>query len=117
RICVHCHMHPDSNNGDGGAGNTGGLGFAGLGLNLETYDGVREGLLRDGKRVSVIAPPAPGEAPLLYQALARRHTEFAAGGVASDAKRLGMPLGLPPLSGAQMRLVRTWLAQGAPGPK
>ncbi len=116
RICVHCHMHPDSNAGDGGAGNTGGLGFKGLGLNLETYAGVQAGLVRDGRRESVIAPPAPGQPPLLYAALARRHTEIAAGGVAPNAARLGMPLGLPPLSEAQMRLMRTWLAQGAPGP-
>lgn len=112
-ICVHCHMAPESNAGDGGAGNTGGLGFAGLGLDLESYAGIRRGLLRGGKRVSVVEPPAPGEPPLLLAALLRRHREVGAG---VDVKRPGMPLGLPPLPVEQLSLVRTWLAQGAPGP-
>ena len=57
-VCVHCHMAPESNNGDGGPGNDGGLGFAGVKLDLETYAGVKRGLMRGGKRVSVIKPPA-----------------------------------------------------------
>lgn len=112
-ICVHCHMAPESNAGDGGAGNTGGLGFVGLGLDLESYAGIRRGLLRGGKRVSVVEPPAPGEPPLLLAALLRRHREV---GVGVDVKRPGMPLGLPPLPVETLSLVRTWLAQGAPGP-
>ncbi len=123
KICVHCHMNPDSNNGDGGAGNTGGLGYAGLKLDLETYAGVKAGLVRDGKRVSVV----DGDVPLLLEALLRRHDEadrdyrtvFADRvelGTPTSSKLPGMPLGLPPLSMAQMSLMKTWLAQGAPGP-
>lgn len=113
QICVHCHMAPESNAGDGGAGNTGGLGFVGLGLDLESYAGIRRGVLRGGKRVSVVEPPAPGESPLLLAALLRRHREV---GTKLDGKQPGMPLGLPPLPVEQLSLVRTWLAQGAPGP-
>ena len=53
KICVHCHMDPNSNNGDGGAGNTGGLGFDGVSLNLETYEGLKRGLFRDGRWISI----------------------------------------------------------------
>lgn len=127
KICVHCHMHPASNNGDGGAGNTGGLGFAGLGLDLETYEGLKRGLVREGARRSVLEPAAPGEPPLLLEALLRRHREAArdqrtpdrlagALGPGPDAARPGMPLGLPPLDVGQLSLIKTWLAQGAPGP-
>ncbi len=123
KICVHCHMDPASNNGDGGAGNTGGLGYAGVKLNLETYAGVKAGLLRDGKRVSVIE----GKQPLMLDALLRRHDEAlrdhrppfmerVATGEPTSAERPGMPLGLPPLSTAQLTLMKTWLVQGAPGP-
>lgn len=123
KICVHCHMHPESNNGDGGAGNTGGLGYAGLSLDLETYDGVKAGLVRGGKRVSVL----DGDKPLLLEALLRRHEEAdrdvralfgdrAELGRPTSPELPGMPLGLPPLTMEQMSLVKTWLAQGAPGP-
>ena len=127
RICVHCHMDPASNNGDGGAGNTGGLGWNGAGLNLETYEGVKRGVVVGMKRVSVIE--ADGDKPpRLFAALVRRHSEAARDvrGPMADAETAGpptpidgagMPLGLPPLPMAQMQLVRTWLAQGAPGPK
>lgn len=126
KICVHCHMAPESNDGDGGAGNTGGLGFAGVGLDLESWAGVERGLLRDGRRVSVLKAGA-GEVPLLWAALERRRHEagrdhrgvysgFDPGAKGADAGRPGMPLGLPPLSMGQLSIVRTWLAQGAPGP-
>lgn len=127
KICVHCHMDPATNNGDGGAGNTGGLGFAGKRLSLESYPSVARGLMRDGKRVSILKPGPGGEPPLLLEALLRRHREasrdqraafadHAGEGVSVDAAAPGMPLGLPALSMAQLRLVKTWLDQGAPGP-
>jgi hypothetical protein len=127
KICVHCHMHPESNNGDGGAGNTGGLGYAGLQLDLETYAGLKRGLVRDGVRRSVLEPAAAGEPPLLLEALLRRHREASrdqrtldrlggALGHGPDASRPGMPLGLPPLDVGQLSLIKTWIAQGAPGP-
>jgi len=124
RICVHCHMDPASNNGDGGAGNSGGLGYPGLALNLETHAGVMAGLVRDGERVSV----TQGSTPLLLEVLLRRWDEaerdfrppFAdlpQAGEPTSAARPGMPLGLSPLSGEQIALVKTWLAQGAQGRK
>ena len=127
KICVHCHMDPATNNGDGGAGNTGGLGFAGKRLSLESYPRVARGLMRDGKRVSILTPGPGGQPPLLLEALLRRHREasrdqrrafadHAGEGIAVDAAAPGMPLGLPALSLAQLRLVKTWLDQGAPGP-
>ncbi len=110
-ICVHCHMDPASNNGDGGAGNTGGLGYAGLKLSLESYASIRRGFVRDGKAVSLLKPERPGEEPPLLASLLRRHAE---GNGPQDVDRPGMPLGLPPLAPKQISLVRTWLAQGAP---
>ena len=127
KICVHCHMDPASNAGDGGAGNTGGLGFAGKRLSLESYASVARGVLRDGKRVSIVKPGPGGAPPLLLESLLRRHREAsrdqrpafadqAGEGVSVDPAAPGMPLGLPALSVSQMSLVKTWLAQGAPGP-
>jgi hypothetical protein len=127
KICVHCHMDPATNSGDGGAGNTGGLGFAGKRLSLESYPSVARGLLRDGKRVSILKPGPAGQPPLLLEALLRRHREASRDqravfadhggeGLAVDPAAPGMPLGLPALSVAQLRLVKTWLDQGAPGP-
>ncbi len=118
QICVHCHMNPDTNNGDGGPGNTGGLGWEGIGLDLETYDGARRGLLRDGKRVSVLDAGADGQPPPLLQSLLRRHDEAAARDArpaygdrettALDAdERPGMPMGLPPLGVDDMSLIKT----------
>ncbi len=59
KICVHCHMDPATNAGDGGAGNTGGLGYVGKRLSLESYPSVARGLLREGKRVSIVQARAP----------------------------------------------------------
>lgn len=127
KICVHCHMDPATNAGDGGAGNTGGLGYAGKHLSLESYPSVARGLLRDGKRVSVVRPGPNGAPPLLLESLLRRHREasrdqhrpfgdHAGAGANIDPAAPGMPMGLPALSVAQISLVKTWLAQGAPGP-
>lgn len=127
KICVHCHMNPESNNGDGGAGNTGGLGYAGVKLEFETYEGLKRGLVRDGKRVDVLKPEGPGKASVLVESLLRRHREGARDfrepyadalemGTASSAERPGMPMGLPPLSVRQIQLIKTWIAQGAKGP-
>ncbi|MCK6574296.1 hypothetical protein L6V77_24715 [Myxococcota bacterium] len=129
KICVHCHMDPAINDGDGGAGNTGGLTYPGKRLALESYAGLARGLRRDGKRVSVTTPGPNGEPPLLLAALLRRHREAArdqrpafgdhaglATAAAPDPQAPGMPLGLPALGVAQLSLIKTWLAQGAPGP-
>lgn len=114
-VCVHCHMDP-ARNTDGGPGNSGGLGYAGAGLNLETYEGVQAGLLRDGQRLDILKPPAPGEPPRLLAALLARRAEIGRG-VPGRERVLGMPMGLPPLSGRQIAMVTAWLDQGAPGPQ
>ena len=112
RVCVHCHMDPASNAGEGGPGNTGGLGFRGKGLNLETWEGIR---------ASSVLTANPGEEPVLVRRLRARGPEHArelAGPHATPAPEgeRGMPLALPPLSPEEMQLVRSWIAQGAPGP-
>ena len=126
KICVHCHMDPASNNGDGGAGNTGGLGFDGVSLNLETYGGLKRGLFRDGKWISITEKGANGEPSILWAALLRRHlesyrdhrpayTEKVDQGHPTDARRPGMPMGLPPLSISQLSMIKTWPSR-CPGP-
>ena len=115
-ICVHCHMTASKNAGEGGAGNTGGLGFAGKGLDLESWDAIAAS--------TVLAPRAPGEEPPLIARLRIRAVEHArelAGPHVgesvppTDATR-GMPLALPALSPEDLQLIRSWVAQGAPGP-
>lgn len=114
-ICVHCHMTASKNEGEGGAGNTGGLGFAGKGLDLESWEGVAAS--------TVLAPRAHGEeAPIIARLRIRavEHARELAGphtgnAPAKDATR-GMPMALPALSPEDMQLVRSWVAQGAPGP-
>jgi predicted CXXCH cytochrome family protein len=113
RICVHCHMNADNNSGDGGPGNTGGLGWKGAGLDLETYAGAKLGVLRDGKRVSILDAGDDGEPPLLLQSLLRRHDEVAG----TVGERPGMPMALPPLDVGDLSLIKSWLDQGAPGPR
>lgn len=113
RVCVHCHMDPAANDGEGGPGNTGGLGFAGKKLDLESWEGIA--------RSNVLAAPGPGVEPLLLARLRARQFEHlrelsgAPGEIAQDAAP-GMPLALPPLTAEEMQLVRSWVAQGAPGP-
>ena len=129
RVCIHCHMNPEANGGEGGPGNTGGLGFEGSGLDLESWEGLLRGVRRDGEWRSILESPAPGEPPLLLASVLRRRTEAARDlrlpyadapdateAVGPDLNALGMPLGLPPLSDEHVSLVKTWLAQGAPGP-
>jgi hypothetical protein len=121
RICIHCHMDPRRNGGDGGPGNTGGLGYRGAGLDLESWAGIQRGA-RDasGRRVPILRAPAPGEDAPLVARLRLRQSEHArelAGPAAVSAGGPpGMPLGLPPLTPEELRLVRSWVAQGAPGP-
>ena len=114
KICWHCHSVPDEeiNGNDGGPGNTGGLGFAGKGLELGTYEGVVAGALEaDGTRRSVLEAPAPGQPPPLIEHMMLRHREVAG---RPDATRRGMPLGLSPMSLEEIRLVESWIVQGYP---
>jgi mono/diheme cytochrome c family protein len=104
RICVHCHMKPEMNQGRAGPGNAGGFGWPASGIELQTIEGVRAvadqipaTLLRrrdEAQRDRV----APGEHPASIVRPARP----------------GMPLGLPPISDVDIALVLAWLEQGAP---
>lgn len=104
RICVHCHMDPDQNEGRAGPGNAGGFGWAATGIELQTREGVRAVMDR------------------IPAALARRRAEAARDHVAPGQApatldrpaRPGMPLGLPPLTDDDTALVLGWIAQGGP---
>jgi cytochrome c2 len=111
KTCRHCHSEPDYALGEGGPGNTGGLGFAPRGLNIGSYAGVAAGMLDErGVRTSVFAPMADGT-PRFVAALLARQAEEA--GRPNPAIR-GMPLALPALSPEDIQLVETWVAQGRP---
>lgn len=111
RTCWHCHSEPDYAIGDGGPGNSGGLGFKPRGLNLSDYTGIAAGYIDDkGERASVFAKDAEG-VPRIVRALLARHDEEAGG--ETGAVR-GMPLGYEPLPPEDIQLVETWVAQGRP---
>ncbi len=110
RTCWHCHSEPDYAIGDGGPGNSGGLGFKPRGLNLSDYNGIAAGYLDDkGERASVFAKEGDG-VPRLVQALLARHDEVAG----ENGPVRGMPLGYDPLSPEEIQLVESWVAQGRP---
>jgi hypothetical protein len=119
-ICVHCHMDATRNGGDGGPGNTGGLGYRGAGLDLESWSGIVRGARDErGRRRSVLATCDGGEPPLVERLRARyaeHDRELAGPGAVKPGGAPGMPLGLAPLTASQLQLVVTWVAQGAPGP-
>ena len=102
KICVHCHMNPDLNQGRSGPGNGGGFGYPATGIELQTYEGVvavadriPDALLRrrlEAHRDAI----QPGEQPA---PLTRPATP-------------GMPLGLPPISDEDIALVLGWIEQG-----
>lgn len=111
RTCWHCHSEPDYAIGDGGPGNSGGLGFKPRGLNLSDYAGIAAGFLNDkNERESIFAKDAAG-VPRLVRALVARHAEE--GGAPTGEVR-GMPLGYAPLSLEDIQLVESWIAQGRP---
>jgi mono/diheme cytochrome c family protein len=125
RNCWHCHSDPDFAHGDGGPGNTGGFGFAGVGLNLASYEGVSSGAFEGGwskerllavggpsndprERESIVDPGPHGAR--LVQALRARKAEERGRPVPGIR---GMPLGLPALSDEDIQLVEAWVAQDA----
>lgn len=111
RTCWHCHSEPDYAIGDGGPGNSGGLGFKPRGLNLSDYNGIAAGALDDkGERASIFAKDAEGM-PRLVRALVARHDEESG---AETGPVRGMPLGYEPLSAEDIQLVESWVAQGRP---
>ncbi len=127
RWCIHCHMDPAPNGGDGGVGYGGGLGWPARRLSFDSYDQLKGGSVApDGSRVDVLARRG-AEPPLLLDRLRRRHTEVLRDRVrpgedgrlappAPEGDPAGMPLGLPALSAEELALVEAWLAAGAPGP-
>ena len=126
KVCVHCHMNAEANEGLGGPGNTGGLGFEGVGLDMETIEGIRAGLLRNGRRISILRPSGKHRQALLVEVLIQRrrealrdqrlpYGEYAQRGQTRRGQKPGMPLGLPALSLADISLVKSWIEQGAPG--
>ncbi|MBX3264236.1 MAG: c-type cytochrome [Labilithrix sp.] len=111
RTCWHCHSEPDYAIGDGGPGNSGGLGFKPRGLNLSDYNGIAAGYVDDkGERASVFAKDDQG-VPRLVRALLARHDEERG---AETGPVRGMPLGYAPLSAEEIQLVESWVAQGRP---
>lgn len=110
RVCWHCHSDPEPVGGDGGPGNTGGFGFAGVGLDLGTHAALLRGK-RGGQ--DVLAPDASG-VPRIVAVMLARHVE-AQGGEVPGVR--GMPLGLQPMSLEEIQLVESWIAQGAAGPE
>ncbi|MBP9113273.1 MAG: c-type cytochrome [Polyangiaceae bacterium] len=113
KICWHCHSNQDLEVfGDGGPGNTGGLGFAARGLDLGSFAGIQSGIRQkgSGERMSAFTL-LEDRTPLLLRALLNRHSEEA--GAATGEVR-GMPLGYAPLSAEDIQLVESWIAQGRP---
>jgi mono/diheme cytochrome c family protein len=104
RICAHCHMKPELNDGRAGPGNAGGFGFAATGIELQTYEGVASVADRipatlERRRLEVHRDVvAPGQQPASLE----------------RPERPGMPLGLPALSDEDTALVLGWIEQGMP---
>jgi mono/diheme cytochrome c family protein len=110
RTCWHCHSEPDYAIGDGGPGNSGGLGFKPRGLNLSDYNGIAAGYVDEkGERASVFAKDDKG-VPRLVLALVNRYEEVNG----NDGPVRGMPLGYDPISLEEIQLVESWIAQGRP---
>lgn len=111
KLCWHCHSQPDFARGDGGPGNTGGMGFRGLGLDLSTYTGISRGVRGPtGRRQSIFTKDDAG-VPRLVRSLLARHEEERGGSVEGV---LGMPLGFPALPAEDIQLIDSWVAQGRP---
>ncbi len=118
--CIHCHSHAS------GAGASQALGFDAFELDLASWEGIRAGVSTEaGERHSILEATEGGVSPLVARLL-RRHAEAPRDIVTPmrdplrPARRaepstaaVGMPLGLPPLSLAQIRIVHTWIVQGA----
>ncbi|HVV84937.1 MAG TPA: hypothetical protein VHE35_17860 [Kofleriaceae bacterium] len=124
KVCVHCHMNDHEK--DVGPGNLGGLGYAGRGLAMRTYEMLVRGARGDdGKRYSVLQK-LPGEAwPRILEVMVRRRVENLRDHVLplDDHQRpdyadglLGMPMALPAMTDEEIGILRRWLEDGCPGP-
>lgn len=111
RTCHHCHTDVDPAGGDGGPGDTGGFGFAPRGVSFSSRASILAGYVdAKGQRRSLFEPVTDGT-PRLVAALLARHDELRS---APRESVWGMPLGLLPLSAADIQLVESWVAQGKP---
>ncbi|MBI4700261.1 MAG: cytochrome c [Deltaproteobacteria bacterium] len=109
--CRHCHSEPDVSLGDGGIGNTGGLGYIPRGVSFQDHKSTMAGRLDDqGNRRSLFELLADGT-PRMVGALLARHAELAG---RPSAEIRGMPAYLPPLPPEEIQLVESWVAQGRP---
>ena len=110
KICWHCHSDPIPMKGDGGPGNTGGLGFKGKGIDFSSYEALQKGRKKlDGTRESILADDANGF-PIIIAHLLARHDEVQCAKY-TDIK--GMPLGLTPIPIEDIQLLYAWIKQGA----
>jgi mono/diheme cytochrome c family protein len=104
KICVHCHMNAELNDGRAGPGNAGGFGFAPTGIELETPEGV--------------AAAADRIPAALLRRRSEAHRDVVSPGYAPNSLTRpeipGMPLGLPPLPDEDISLVLGWIEQGMP---
>ena len=107
-LCFHCHSD-QRRPGDQGPGNSGGLGYSGVSLDLATREGIVRGVKRDGQFRGQPDRLLDGT-PRLVASLLARQAELE-GQVDPDV--LGMPLGFPPIPDEEIDLVNTWLEQGA----
>ena len=118
KVCVHCHMNEHEK--DPGPGNTGGLGYDGLGVQMRTY----ETLVGGARGVSFLEARGQPHSALVRSLLLRRQEALRDQVPAfADVERpaypvgLGMPLGLPSMTDHEISLVATWISQGCPGPQ
>ena len=124
RICVHCHMNDYEK--DPGPGNRGGLGYAGVRLQMRTYESLVSGAVDEkGARYSVLVSRTKDSPPPIVESMLRRRQEEPRDRVAAfrDHERpaypdgvVGMPLGLPSMSDEEISILATWIDQGCKGP-
>ncbi|MFT7519158.1 MAG: mono/diheme cytochrome c family protein [Kiritimatiellia bacterium] len=104
RICIHCHMNPETNQGRAGPGNAGGFGWPATGIQLETPAGI-----------AAVADKIP---EALLRRVDEQHRDVVTAGQlpphVQRPDRPGMPLGLPALSDQDIALVLGWIEQGMP---
>jgi len=105
KICAHCHMNPDLNEGRRGPGNAGGFGYPPTGVELQTLEGVR-------------AVGAEVLTRVLLDRRAEEHRDTVSYGEQPAElvrpERPGMPMGLPALPDSDIALVLAWVEQGMP---
>ncbi|MCU0656118.1 MAG: c-type cytochrome [Polyangiaceae bacterium] len=125
KVCVHCHMNDYEK--DDGPGNGGGFGYKGIKLAMRTYETLVQGAVdAQGQRYSVLVPRPGEQVPPILQSMLRRRVEEARDHLepGKDRERppyprdghLGMPMGLPAMTDAQIGLLRAWIEQGCKGP-